>query len=201
MPGRRCSDRRRGGSQPSSTRPGDGRGMSRMGQHRADYLVKTRRHRLRATSGAVVGVVAITVATATALWAVRSGHEEARLAVRTAASGGSDPSPTFGPAATPTQPATAPSAPTASQPSAATTGLCQARLAQYAGPVNPTHVSLVATFESNAADVAADDERQHGRSSRSPFASRNPSEHEAVCWFDADSFLANPGAAHARGRT
>lgn len=77
--------------------------------------------------------------------------------------------------------------------SPAALGLCEARLAQYAGPVNPLRVSLVAAYPSTAADVAFDEELRRGPGHRSKFRDRPPAEFEAVCWFDADAFGSVPG--------
>ena len=77
--------------------------------------------------------------------------------------------------------------------------VCQARLAQYTGgDANPYHVSLVAAYAATAADVAADDEHQHGAGYRSPWRDRAAGEFEAVCWFDGDAFWTRVGDASAR---
>lgn len=72
------------------------------------------------------------------------------------------------------------------------TRVCEARLAQYAGPLNPLHVSLVAAYASTAADVAAADEKRHAAGFRSSWRDRPAGEFEAVCFFDADAFGADP---------
>ena len=65
---------------------------------------------------------------------------------------------------------------------------CEQRLAQYAGPDNPMHVSLQAAYPATAEDVAVADERRHGGSYDSPWRDRAADEVEAVCFFDAKEF-------------
>jgi hypothetical protein len=123
-----------------------------------------------------------------------------RLTVLASAQGPSAPPPVTAPTTVPpTIPG--PSAPVAPAPpppsSPQATPVCQARLAQYAGPGNPMHVSLVAAYGSTAADVAADDEGRHATGYRSPFTDRPPGEYEAVCWFEVDPL--GPQADPTRG--
>jgi hypothetical protein len=144
----------------------------------------------------VVSVALIVLAALTATWLAISRHGPTQIAVRSAAATGdgtSGPSQTFGPAAPVASPEIPPTAsPSSSSASTTAIGLCQHRLAQYAGALNPTHVSLVAVYDSTARDVANDDAHRHEAGYRSPFAQRTAAEHEGVCWFDSDGFWAPP---------
>ena len=101
-----------------------------------------------------------------------------------------DSSPSYGPSSSP------PASPPPSSPRA--TRVCEARLAQYAGIDNPTHVSLVAAYAATSQDVAADDDRRHGDGPPSQWHDRPAGEFEAVCFFDADAFGVDPSPLPGR---
>jgi hypothetical protein len=160
-----------------------------MAQRCASRASKRQQRRLGARPRGLIGVAVVALGVVAAAWLARVGDDGTRVALRTAAAVGDAraSSPKTNPSAA--APAGTPGAPQTPQPASQ---LCEARRGQYAGPLNPNHVSLVATFESTAAGVAADDEYRHGPGYRSPLASRTPTEAEAVCWFDSDGFWAPP---------
>ncbi len=171
------------------SRPVDHRRRKRLRQE-AENGVRGRRRRAAAASVIVVG---LTVAVGAAWAATQTGQATPlRVAASAPMSGNGVAGP---PQLAPTSASGASTATSAQGVSALpAANMCEGRLAQLAGPVNPTHVSLVAVYDTTAAAVTSDDGRRHGPGFRSPFAQRPPAEHEGVCWFDADSFLATPAA-------